>query len=106
MKAIEEVFTSNDVGKGVPPWEPLVGKSLWDFLLREGATLDGKVRGKQEFEKAVKWQVSLVLHQCKNWFRENKFNSMTQMILDSLFRKQERDKGFADESNLRTLTLP
>lgn len=31
---------------------------------------------------------------------------MTQVILDSLFRKQERDKGFADESNLRTLTLP
>ena len=49
MKAIEEVFTSNDVGKGVLPWEPLLGKSLWVFLLREGATLDGKARGKQEF---------------------------------------------------------
>ena len=28
------------------------------------------------------------------------------MILDSLFRKQERDEGFVDGSNLRTLTLP
>ena len=81
MKAIEEVFTSNDVGKGVPPWEPLVGKSLRVFLLREWATLDGKPWGKQEFEKAVKSQVSLVLHQCKNSFGENKFNSVSQMGL-------------------------
>lgn len=60
MKAIEEVFTSNDVGKGVPPQEHKFGKSLWDFLLCEGATLDGKVRGKQEFEREAvrKWQVS------------------------------------------------
>lgn len=84
MKAVEEVFTSNDVRKGVLPWEPLVGKSLRVFLLREWARLDGKLRGKQEFEKAVKWQVSLVLRQCKNSFGENKFNSMTQ-INDSGF---------------------
>lgn len=78
----------------MPPWEPLVGKSLGFFCSVKEATLDGKVRGKQEFEKAVKWQVSLVLHQCKNWFGENKFNSMTQMILDSLFRNRKGQRVY------------
>ena len=65
--------------------EPLVGRSLRVFLLREGATLDGKPGGKQGFEKAVKWRANLVLRQCKNSFGENKFNSMTQINDSGLF---------------------
>lgn len=65
--------------------EPPVGKSLRVFLVGEGATLDGKPRGKQELEKAVKWQVNLVLRQCKNSFGENKLNSMTQINDFGLF---------------------
>lgn len=56
----------------------------------------------QEFEKAVKWQVSFVLGKCNSSFGENKFCAMTRMVNSGcLFMKQKKDGGLVDGLNLR-----
>lgn len=61
MKAVEEVFTSNDVEEGVLGWAPGLQVTAGNSGLWSAVRAWLQTSRNTEFEKAVKWQVDFVL---------------------------------------------